>query len=282
MPKSPSSSAQAAREAVAARLRELMQEAGLKGNQLAARCGWNAAKTSRIINARTPPSDTDIRLWCAACDADDQAPDLIAASRAVESMYQEWRRLQRNGMRKVQEDFYALHEQARLCRAYVSNVVPGFLQTAPYITALLRTITRFQGTPDDVAEAVTARIARSRFLYEGGHRFAVVMEEAVLRHRIGTPEEMAGQLRHLLTVMPLGSISIGIIPFGAERTVWPLEAFYLYDDRHAVVETLTAEINITQPRELTDYARAFAGLAKMAVYGEHARSRIAAAIDALG
>lgn len=282
MPKSPSSSAQAAREAVAARLRELMQDAGLKGNELAVRCGWNAAKTSRIINAKTPPSDSDIRLWCAACGAAEQAADLIATNRAVESMYLEWRRLQRDGMRKVQEDFYALHEQARLCRTYVSNVVPGFLQTAPYITALLRSITRFQGTPDDVAEAVTARIARSRFLYEGGHRFAVVMEEAVLRHRIGSPEEMAGQLRHLLTVMPLASVSVGIIPFGAERTVWPLEAFYLYDDQRAVVETLTAEINVTQPREIADYARAFADLSRMAVYGDEATARINAAIDSLG
>lgn len=281
MPASPSSSAQAAREAVAARLREQMLDAGIDGKRLSARCGWNPAKTSRVLTAKAAPSESDIRLWCAACNADDQAADLIATSRAVESMYQEWRRLQRNGMRKFQEQVYALNEKASRQRVYVSNVVPGFFQTPAYATALMRSITRFQGTPDDVAEAVTARIARSRFLYEGGHRFAVVIEEGVLRHRFGTPEEMAGQLRHLLTVMPLASVSLGVIPSGAERTVWLLEAFYLFDDEHVVVETLTAEINVHQPRELADYARAFAELSKMAVYGDDARTLIRAAIGAL-
>ncbi|MFE3070820.1 helix-turn-helix domain-containing protein [Streptomyces sp. NPDC059247] len=281
MPPLPSSSAQAAREALATRLREMMLDAGLKGHELAARCEWNAAKTSRIINAKTQPSDADIRAWCVACGAEDQTADLVASARAVESMYIEWRRLQRNGLRKVQEDFYTLHERSALCRAYVSNVVPGFFQTAPYATAVFHAVTRFLGTPDDVAEAVASRVARGRLLHEGGHRFAVVMEEWVLRSRIGDSETMVDQLRHLLAVLPLASVSLGIIPSTASRTLWPPEAFYLYDDRRVVVETLTAEINVTQPREIADYTRAFAELTKMAVYGDAAKARIIEAMDVL-
>ncbi|NSL43650.1 helix-turn-helix transcriptional regulator [Streptomyces sp. 8P21H-1] len=278
---SPSSSAQAAREALAVRLTHLRKDAGLTGKELSARCGWHPAKTTRIQKGAAAPSDADIRIWCAACGADDQADDLIATARAVDSMYMEWRRLHRNGMRQVQEDWLALHEQTRHCRVYLSNVPPGFLQTPAFATALMQQITRFQGTPDDVAEAVAARVARSRFLYEGGHRYVVLMEESVLRFRTADPEAMRGQLRHLLAVMPLASVSLGIIPFTAQRTVWPLEAFYVHDDTMAVVETLTAEIKVTQPRELADYARAFAGLAEMAVYGDAARALIRAAIDAL-
>ncbi|MFG2905083.1 helix-turn-helix domain-containing protein [Kitasatospora sp. NPDC048286] len=282
MPSSPSSSAQAVRQVVAARLRELMLDAGLNGRELSARCGWHPAKTSRILSAKTTPSEADIRAWCAVCGSDDQVQDLVATVRVVESMYSEWRRLQRDGMRKVQENVYGLNERTRLCRVYVSNVVPGFFQTPAYATALMRAITQFQGTPDDVAEAVAARVARSRFLYEGGHRFVVLMEEAVLRYRIGDPDVMRGQLRHLLTVMPLASVSLGIIPFTARRSVWPLEAFYMFDDRHIVVETLTAEINVRQPRELADYSRAFAQLSDVAVFGAAARAVIGAAIDSLG
>lgn len=129
---------------------------------------------------------------------------------------------------------------------------------------------------------MAARVARSRFLYEGGRRFVVLMEESVLHYRTADPDVTAGQLRHLLAVMPLASVSLGIIPFTAARTVWPLEAFYLHDDVQAVVETLTAEINVTQPRELADYAKAFNGLRASAVYGDAARARIQDAIDALG
>ncbi|MFE6904122.1 helix-turn-helix domain-containing protein [Streptomyces sp. NPDC057717] len=278
---SPSSSAQGARVALAVRLQHLRKDAGLTGKGLSARCGWHPAKTTRIQKGAALPSDADIRSWCAACGADDQADDLIATARAVDSMYMEWRRLHRNGMRQVQQDWYTLHEQTRICRVYLSNVPPGFLQTPAFATALMNQITAFQGTPDDVAEAVAARVARSRFLYEGGHRYVVLMEESVLRFRTAGPDAMRGQLRHLLAVMPLASLSLGIIPFTAQRTVWPLEAFYVHDDTTAVVETLTAEIKVTQPRELADYARAFTGLAEMAVYGDAARSLIQAAIDAL-
>jgi transcriptional regulator with XRE-family HTH domain len=281
MPTSPSSSAQGAREALAARLQHLRRDAGLSGKELSARCGWHPAKTTRIQKGDAPPSDADIRAWCTACGADDQADDLIATARAVDSMYLEWRRLHKDGMRKVQEGWYTLHEQTRVCRVYVSNVPPGFFQTPGFATALMGQITRFQGTPNDVAEAVAARLARSRFLYEGGHHYAVLMEESVLRYRTADIDAMRGQLRHLLAVMPLASVSLGIIPFTAQRTVWPLEAFYLHDDTVAMVETLTAEIKVTQPRELADYAKAFSGLAEMAVYGDAARALIRTAIDTL-
>ncbi|MFE3789821.1 DUF5753 domain-containing protein [Streptomyces goshikiensis] len=282
MPVSPSSSAQAAREALAVRLGHLMRDAGINGRELSRRCGWDKAKTSRILGAKAAPSDADIRAWCTACNAEDQAADLVATARAVDSMYMEWRRQHRAGMRRAQEDVLARNAAARTCRAYVSNVIPGFFQTADYAEALMRSITDFQGTPDDIPEAVAARLARSRFLYEGEHRFVVLIEEWVLRTRIGTPATMAGQLQHLLTVMPLPSVSLGVIPLGVPRTVWPLEAFYLYDDRHTVVETLTAGINVRQPRELADYAKAFKGLAQMAVHGDAARTLIRAAADAVG
>ncbi|MCX5303115.1 helix-turn-helix domain-containing protein [Streptomyces sp. NBC_00160] len=282
MPISPSSSAQGAREALAVRLSHLRRDAGLTGRELSARCGWHPAKTTRIQKGDAAPSDADIRAWCAACDVDDQAADLIATSRAVESMYQEWRRLHRNGLQQHQKDVNTANAQASLQRVYVSNVVPGFLQTTAYATALLGSITRFQGTPDDVTEAVAARVARSRFLYEGTHRYAVILEEWVLRSKIGDSQTMASQLRHLLTVMPLVSMSLGIIPATAVRTMWPLEAFYLYDDRRVNVETLTARLGVTQPRELADYAHAFEELSNMAVYGDEARALIDAAIAALG
>lgn len=42
-----------------------------------------------------------------------------------------------------------------------------------------------------------------------------------------------------------------------------------------------AAINVRQPRELVDYARAFNGLAQIAVHGEASRALVRAAADAL-
>lgn len=282
MPSSPSSSAQAAREAVAARLKEMRLDAGLTGFDLAVRCGWHKAKSSRIENARTPPSDADIRAWTRACGGTEaQAADLIAASRTAESMYVEWRRKQRTGLRRLQESYVPLYERTRHFRVYSSDVIPGFLQTPGYATALLSAITEFRGIPNDVAAAVQARMARSQVIRQPGRRFALLVEESVLRYRIGDVETMAGQLGYLLTVMSLPSVSLGVIPFTAPRRMWPLEACYIYDDQLVQVELLTADVTVRTPSEVGVYLKAFTELQELAVYGARARALITSAIDSL-
>ncbi|MEU5051293.1 helix-turn-helix transcriptional regulator [Streptomyces sp. NPDC021096] len=278
---SPSSSAQAAREALAARLRDLRLDAGLHGRDLAALCGWHPAKTSRIENSKTAPSDADIRAWCAACKADDQAPDLIAASRAAGSLYIQWKRLHRTGLRRLQESYVPLYERTRSFQVYCNTVVPGFLQTEGYATALLKTVATFRETPDDVSEAVAARLARSHVIRGGDRRFSMLVEESVLRFRIGNAEVMAGQLGHLLAVMSLPSVSLGVIPFAAPRTLWPLETFNIFDAEEAAVETLSAQVTVTAPGEVALYVKAFSELQKMAVHGARARGLMTGAIDAL-
>ncbi|WP_369405638.1 helix-turn-helix domain-containing protein [Streptacidiphilus neutrinimicus] len=52
MATSPLSTVQAARETIAGRLRELRLDAGLTGDELSRRCGWHAAKTSRIEHTK--------------------------------------------------------------------------------------------------------------------------------------------------------------------------------------------------------------------------------------
>ncbi|TKA08305.1 helix-turn-helix domain-containing protein [Actinacidiphila oryziradicis] len=282
MPSSPSSSAQVAREAVAARLKEIRLDAGLTGLDLAVRCGWHKAKSSRIENAKTPPSDADIRAWTQVCGAEDQAADLIAASRTAESMYMEWKRKQRTGLRRLQESYIPLYERTRHFRVYSSDVVPGFLQTPGYATALLSAITDFRGIPNDVPEAVEARMARSHVVRDRHRRFALLVEESVLRYRIGDHETMAGQLGQLLAVMSLPSVSLGVIPFTASRRMWPLEACYIYDDQLVQVELLTADVTVRAPSEVATYVKAFTQLQALAVYGAKARALITSAINDLG
>ncbi|MCX4825126.1 helix-turn-helix transcriptional regulator [Streptomyces sp. NBC_01142] len=282
MPPLPSSSVQAARHALASRLRDLRLDAGLTGRELAAQAGWQPSKVSRLENAKTPPSDADIRTWCHTCNAVDQAADLIAASRTAESMYVQWRRLQRSGLRRLQESRVPLYERTRVFRVYCSSVVPGLLQTDEYATALLSNVTDFHGTPDDVGEAVAARLARSRVIREGDHRFAFLLEESVLRHVVGGTEAMAGQLGYLLASMAFPAVSIGIIPAGTPRKMWTLETFNIFDEDRVHVELLTAAVTVTAPNEVAQYVGAFAEMAELAVYGSAARARITAAIDSLG
>lgn len=196
-------------------------------------------------------------------------------------MYVQWKRLQRTGLRRLHESSVPLYEQTRLFHVYCSNVIPGLFQTPGYATALLTSIAAFRGTPDDVTDAVAARMRRSHVIREGDHRFAVLVEESVLRYRFGSAEVMAAQLGHLLSVMALPSVSLGVIPFTAPRTAWPLETFTIFDRQRVHVETLSASIKETQPSDVELYLKAFRNLKDLAVYGAEARSLITSAIDVL-
>jgi transcriptional regulator with XRE-family HTH domain len=283
MPISPSSSAQAARERVAQRLRELRADAGLTGTELASRCGWTHPKTSRIENARTPPTPEDIRLWCRACGAADQVPDILAQTRDAESQYVEWKRKVRAGLKRLQDSYVQLYRSTELFRVYSSTIVPGFLQTEGYAAAVLGMSARFHELPvDDSAEAARARVERSRIIHEPGHRFVLLIEESVLRYQIGDADAMAGQLGYLLTAGSLPAVSLGIIPMATrERAQWPEETFHVYDDTLASVELVSARVKLTQPSEVALYLKTFEQLRGMAVYGAEARALIVKAIDAL-
>lgn len=282
MPISPSSAAQAAREAVAQRLRDLRAEAGITGGDLAKHCGWTHSKSSRIENARTPPSPEDIRRWCEACGAPGQAQDIIAQSLNAESMYVEWRRKVRAGLKQLQQSYVPLFKSTDVFRVYSSTLVPGLLQTEGYATGLMTLITAFRDLPDDVAEVVAARLDRSRIIHEPGRKFLLLVEEQALHHRVGDSDAMAAQLGYLLTAGALPAVSLGVVPAGVQRSIWPMETFHVYDRSLVSVELLSARVAVTQPSEVELYIRAFEELRSMAVYGGQARALIVKAIDALG
>ncbi|WP_371603476.1 helix-turn-helix domain-containing protein [Streptomyces sp. NBC_01220] len=279
---SASSSAQQARQALADRLAELCRDAGMSGLDLAERCEWSRSKSSRIMNARTPPSADDIRAWCKACGAEEHTEDLIAMLRTAEGMWVGWRRMERAGLKQAQEARLPLYERTRRFRSYSSWLVPGMIQTRPYTTAALQAIQRRRGLVDDVADAVAARMERQRVLYEGDRRFAFLVEESVLRSGIGGADVMTGQLGHLISIASLPNVSMGVVPMRPDRERWPAEGFWIYDATQVNVELISGYLTLTQPSEVAMYAETFAELSALALYGAPARALITSAMDTLG
>lgn len=278
-----SSSAWQARQALGARLGELRQDAGLTGRALAQLCNWHESKVSRIEHARTAPSADDIRSWCQHCGTPGETEDLITFLRSVQDMFVEWRRMERTGLKRAQEAILPLWERTRIFRAYSSWLIPGAVQTPAYTKAILRAIAARRELPDDTDEAAAVRADRLRLLREGDHRFFVVIEESVLRNVIGGVDVMAGQLGHLITVASLPSVSLGVIPMGIARdVVWPVEDFWIFDERQVNVELVSGWLTLAQPREIGTYAATFGDLSDLAVRGAKARALITEAIAALG
>jgi transcriptional regulator with XRE-family HTH domain len=277
-----SSSARLARQALADRLREIRVHAGLTAQTLAAGAGWHRTKVSKLEHGTTSPTATDIQIWCKLCGVPDQVTDLIHQLQAADSLWLDWRRMERAGLRPAQESVRELYERTKLFRFYSSQLIPGPIQTPEYVHALLSGFRDRRGLVDDVAEAVAERMDRQRSLFAGDHRFAVLLEEGTLHYQIGGPRVLAGQLRHLLRVATLPTMSLGIIPKNVDRSVmWPVEMFFMFDDRQVNVELVSGYLTITQPRECAMYARAFAELASSAVYGAEAKKLVTSALHEL-
>lgn len=277
------SSAKQAQEALGGRLRDIRKDAGLTARALAAATGQHFTRVSKIEHGVQAPSDSDIRSWCRTCGAEDQVPDLIATLRAVESAYLEFRRQSRAGMRRVLgAHTLARYERTQVFRIYEHNVIPGLFQTPEYSAAMLAFWIKFLGTPNDIAEAVAARMERQRVLYRGSKRFAAVVEEQALRTWFGTAETQAGQLDRLLTLMSLPNITLGVIPMMIEREGVPSTGFWIFDDSLVALETPSASIEVNRPQEITLYRRMFDILTTSAVHGKPAREIIRRTLDQIG
>jgi transcriptional regulator with XRE-family HTH domain len=270
----PTSPAKHAREALGIRLREVRKEAGLTGRALAVGIGCHYTKISRIENGSQAPSEENIKAWCRACGAEAEIPDLIATARTIESMYVEWRRQTRAGMKRLMLSSVPLYERTKLFRIYEHNIIPGLFQTAKYSAAMLSYFIDFLDAPNDLDAAVEARMERQRIIYSGNRRFVVVLEEQSIRARVGDFDTMSGQLDRLLGMMSLPRVSLGIIPGAAPRKAFASVGFWIYDDVMVGVETPTASLEVTQPREVQLYAKMFEQLQQSAVYGAEARALV--------
>ncbi|MFJ6695760.1 helix-turn-helix domain-containing protein [Streptomyces sp. NPDC091272] len=280
---SPSSSVQEARKALGKRMAEIRLGAGLTKRALASILGWHESKASRFESGTRAPSERDLRMWCSACGAEGEIEDLISTARGIEGMYVEWRKMERHGLKWAQESVLPLWERTQRFRIYSPWLIPGPVQTASYISALLTSLRDRRGLLiDDVPTAVQVRVDKQKIVY-GNHTFAILLEESALRYRIGGTDVMAGQLGYLLSAMALPAVSIGIIPQNADRsTLWPVEGFFLYDDETVNAELVSAHLTVIQRHELAMYAQTFSELAELAVYGSAAREIITSAIESLG
>ncbi|MBF6235700.1 helix-turn-helix domain-containing protein [Nocardia otitidiscaviarum] len=272
------SSVHEARRALGQTLRGLRRDAGLSGRQLASLAGWHESVVSKIETGDRSPTEAHLRAYCRHTGNDSQLPDLIATLRNVQTAYLEWRRVLGTGTERRQNQVVKLAEQSQLMRIFQPTIIPGILQTAEYAAVILRRYIDFYRVPDDLDEGVAKRLERQQLLYKGNHRFHILIAEQALRTTVGGNSVMVGQLDRLLAVIGLPRVLLGIVPSEAELPM-QITNFVMFDDRLVLVEAITAELTVTQPREISQYGRLFAELAELALTGDSARTLIRKAID---
>ncbi|MGR6922532.1 helix-turn-helix domain-containing protein [[Actinomadura] parvosata] len=272
---------QEAREVLGRQLREARSSAGYTGTALAGLLGWPQSKVSKLETGRQTPTRDDIVAWTRAIGREVDAERLLAQLDVLETMYAEWRRRLGAGTSARQQESIALEAAATHIRAFETTVIPGLLQTPDYARHRIAQSVARHGLPDDVDEGVRVRMQRQEVLYRPGKRLHFVLTEAALRYRLCPAEVMAGQLDRLVALCSMSTIRVGVIGFEAELTESPKHGFWIFDEKRVLVETIAAELTLTQPQEIELYGRVFDKLAATASYGAAARHLITRALDNL-
>ncbi|MFE2076294.1 helix-turn-helix domain-containing protein [Streptomyces misionensis] len=267
---------QTAREALGARLRELRTEARLEGKDLAARLGWQTSKVSRLQNGKQTPTRDDLTAWASALGRPDAEPELhgLLAGLDMKQRNRSWRRQLAGGHRGRQEIAVRQTDATSLIRGLEVSRIPGLFQTPEYARVIFDVNAEFRGIPPTTDDAVEKRMRRQEALYDPEKSFRFLVCEAALYHRPCPVDVMAAQLDRLYNLVGQRRIELGVIPFGAQLRRTAPHAFWIYDRRLVIVETISEELWLTGDEDLQLYERAWDWLADSAEYGALARRLI--------
>jgi transcriptional regulator with XRE-family HTH domain len=261
-------------------LRVLRNASGKEAKAVARSAVMSASKLSRIETGKISPSADDVdRILTAIGVSDDAKAEYMDAARAAATEATAWRLIQRAGLHKAQQRLRDVEAQLSLLRLFQPALVPGLLQTPEYMRAIL---SRYDDLSEEaVRRTASARIDRQEVLYDESKTLQFVITEPVLRWLIVPPTVMAGQLDRLVSASRLPSVDIRVVPIGGRKHDIPNHAFVIQDDRVVAVETVHAEVIVTDPRDVSLYVSKFEGFSENAVSGDDMRTLVEGIRDEL-
>jgi hypothetical protein len=180
---------------LARRLTELRVEAGYTANHVCDMLSWGRGKVGRFeANQWKRPEMSDIRDLLRFYEADDHATreiETLALRARVRPWWRDFHDIFDN-------EFPGFEADASRIRVFFPLVVPGLLQTADYVDALMRSAGK---PPAWRRRATEARLRRQQILErEDGTmpQLQAVITEASLLYRWGSRADRRDQLLHLV------------------------------------------------------------------------------------
>ena len=192
-----------------ARLRQLRTELGLTVEDVGEKLLCSATKISRMETGARRPSLRDVRDLCGIYGIDERtSADLMDLARKARE--QGWW----NQYDDLKLDPYiGLEQEATSITCFTMYYVPALLQTEDYARAIIKAIAP-KMDPRIHQQRVEARLRRQQLLAQDKPpRYRVLLDEAVLRRRVGGSAVMAAQLDKILELELDGKATVQVIPF---------------------------------------------------------------------
>lgn len=205
-----------ARRWLAYELRRLREDRGLNQKDVGKACGWSGVRVSYLEKWDHPQRifDRDLDKLLPLYQVPDADRDHYYEAAQASREKGWWERYSDDVVRPFISQFIGLEQGANLVRTLEPTIVPGLLQTRPYMTAVVEAdLTR--RTARLVREIVEVRMARQEVLTREREpaQLLAVVDESVLRRVVGGPQVMADQMNHIVEVCQRPNVEFYVFPF---------------------------------------------------------------------
>lgn len=264
-------------------LKKAREAAKLTQETVSAHFEWNSAKLTRMETGRVSVTARDVKDLLILYGVTDQ--DYIRAMQDVarKSKQRSWWTDYKDILRS---NYVGLEADAASVREWEPIIVPGLLQTEGYMRTLMRASGPIRSI-QDLDRRVELRLKRQERLIDTTDPLylSAILDESVLRRRVGGPEVMREQLSHLIKGAKLPNVNLQVLPPDAGEHALLGGAAILVEfpdaDELDVVflEGIAGEYCEGDPAEVARYRRIFERLSATA---RNRRDTLKAITDALG
>ena len=216
------------RRRLAAELREIRESKGKSGDAVAAALRWSPSKISRYELARTglKPREVERLLDYYQVTGSRRALLLELAEDATQKGW--WEDFA-DGLSADYRQFIGLEHEASAVAIWHVEVVAGLLQTEAYARHIIGSYSQVEPiAPAMIERLVRVRMQRQQVLArEPGLQLSVVLDESVLKRRIGNELVMHEQLQRLAQEADRPNVELRILPLSASHIVFG-ESFVIF------------------------------------------------------
>jgi transcriptional regulator with XRE-family HTH domain len=215
------------RRRLAAELRGIRESKGKSGDTVAAALKWSPSKISRYERARTGLRPREVERLLDYYEITGPRRELLLGL-AEDAAQKGWWEEFTDSLSEDYKQFIGLEHEATSMAIWHVDVVTGLLQTEEYARHIIGSYSRVEPVaPGMIGRLVRVRMRRQQVLDRDGLQVSVVLDESVLKRRIGDETVMYDQLQRLVKEADRPNLTLQVLPLDAQHSVFG-ESFVIF------------------------------------------------------
>ena len=230
------------RRRLAAELRGIREDKGKSGDAVAAALKWSPSKISRYERARTGLRPREVARLLDYYQVTGPRRALLLGL-AEDAAQKGWWDEFADSLSEDYQQFIGLEHEAASMAIWHVDVVTGLLQTEAYARHIIGSYSRVEPVaPGLIGRMVKVRMRRQQVLDREDLQLTVVLDESVLKRRIGDESVMYEQLQRLALEADRPNLTLRILPLDTQHTVFG-ESFVIFsfgEDSDAMLQDVVS------------------------------------------